>query len=458
MSGLIDTDADFREASQLLHKLWSRTPSDGSYVKKDWKDLEAAILKLARRSSPSVGTPPARLDADGTAKPLTEIVAVYPDDGNVIGFPHQVIEYKARPTKEQTMPATGENPDLGEIPGNRLDDQEKVERLKLRPELADLGVSSLPSVPRPSDATHRCGFCGLEKNEDAPGGGPALPPCTVGAIHAWDYIYIRQRANEAPWCKGCRQQRTESPNGYCANCDLGDPPRPNEALTKEQKRELRERGRGTPPGEHCGARPTNPGIDVVKTECSGFETERWDDKPIPQDKEIKAYHPTRTGRHEVYADAMALVGAKRSKYALVELVNWLLAKNLELDDRYQEVCAKLEDAAPRTDNPPLTLEDAYPTRIEESSGPLDALQIVSRDRDVWKQRAAQAEVSLRNRDANIRDLQAQLTSQAQRTETARPDLLDILERARYAIHVEHHSTAVDLIDEVIKALETGGET
>ncbi len=41
---------------------------------------------------------------------------------------------------------------------------------------------------------------------------------------------------------------------------------------------------------------------------------------------------------------------------------------------------------------PLTIEGAYPTRTGEMRGPLDALQIVQRDRDVWKQRAAQAEV------------------------------------------------------------------
>jgi len=52
----------------------------------------------------------------------------------------------------------------------------------------------------------------------------------------------------------------------------------------------------------------------------------WDDYPLPEDKDIKAAHPLRTGRHDLYAEAMRLVGAKRSKGALVELVNWLLSK------------------------------------------------------------------------------------------------------------------------------------
>lgn len=50
----------------------------------------------------------------------------------------------------------------------------------------------------------------------------------------------------------------------------------------------------------------------------------WEDQPIPEDEAIKAAHPTRSGQHEAYQEAMRLVGAKRSKAALVELVNWLL--------------------------------------------------------------------------------------------------------------------------------------
>jgi len=50
----------------------------------------------------------------------------------------------------------------------------------------------------------------------------------------------------------------------------------------------------------------------------------WEDKPIPEDKEIEDAHPLITGRHDLYAEAMRMVGAKRSKGSLVELVNWLL--------------------------------------------------------------------------------------------------------------------------------------
>lgn len=58
----------------------------------------------------------------------------------------------------------------------------------------------------------------------------------------------------------------------------------------------------------------------------------WDDAPLPEDAAISAAHPTRSGRHDLYAEAMRLVGAKRSKGALVALVNWLLVRNAMLRD------------------------------------------------------------------------------------------------------------------------------
>lgn len=51
-----------------------------------------------------------------------------------------------------------------------------------------------------------------------------------------------------------------------------------------------------------------------------------DDTPIPEDAEIYAAHPLETGRHDLYNEAMRLVGAKHTKGALVELVNWLLLR------------------------------------------------------------------------------------------------------------------------------------
>lgn len=52
----------------------------------------------------------------------------------------------------------------------------------------------------------------------------------------------------------------------------------------------------------------------------------WVDRPLPEDEAIAAAHPLRTGRHDLYKEAMRLVGAKHSKYALVDLINWLLSR------------------------------------------------------------------------------------------------------------------------------------
>ena len=57
------------------------------------------------------------------------------------------------------------------------------------------------------------------------------------------------------------------------------------------------------------------------------ETMWWSseyDKELPEDKEIAKAHPMASGRHDLFKEATRLVGAKHSKYALIELVNWLL--------------------------------------------------------------------------------------------------------------------------------------
>lgn len=54
-----------------------------------------------------------------------------------------------------------------------------------------------------------------------------------------------------------------------------------------------------------------------------------EDSPIPEDEQIRAAHPMQTKQHKLYEEAMRLVGAKKSKFALVSLVNWLLAELAE---------------------------------------------------------------------------------------------------------------------------------
>lgn len=56
---------------------------------------------------------------------------------------------------------------------------------------------------------------------------------------------------------------------------------------------------------------------------------REEDQALPEDEHINAAHPLLTGDYELHADAVRMVGAKRSKNALVDLVNWLLARAVE---------------------------------------------------------------------------------------------------------------------------------
>ncbi len=76
----------------------------------------------------------------------------------------------------------------------------------------------------------------------------------------------------------------------------------------------------------------------------------WEDLPLPEDEAIDAAHPMRRGRHDLYAEAMRLVGAKRSKGALVALVNWLLLERdavLRTGEPWPlvDILRKLADAA-----------------------------------------------------------------------------------------------------------------
>lgn len=68
--------------------------------------------------------------------------------------------------------------------------------------------------------------------------------------------------------------------------------------------------------------------DLADAISAKERAEAWteEDQPLPEDDAIMAQHPINSCNHAQYAEALRLVGAKRSKYALVDLVNWLLAK------------------------------------------------------------------------------------------------------------------------------------
>ena len=91
-------------------------------------------------------------------------------------------------------------------------------------------------------------------------------------------------------------------------------------------------------GLGLGGRPCDCQEDVVARlirerdtalEASLQMKVEWGDAPLPEDPEINAAHPLRSGNHARYQEAMRLVGACHSKGRLVALVNWLLARGEE---------------------------------------------------------------------------------------------------------------------------------
>jgi len=69
--------------------------------------------------------------------------------------------------------------------------------------------------------------------------------------------------------------------------------------------------------------------EIISLRAELAKAKEWtsEDEPIKEDKEIEAVHPVNVEDekvHKVYEEALRMVGAKRSKYALVDLVHWLL--------------------------------------------------------------------------------------------------------------------------------------
>ena len=83
---------------------------------------------------------------------------------------------------------------------------------------------------------------------------------------------------------------------------------------------------------HLDGRPPRKYIPVDGVELKAIVTTAvsdamvWEDAPLPEDDAIHAAFPTRSGKHDIYGEAMRLVSGRRSKGALVALVNWLLIR------------------------------------------------------------------------------------------------------------------------------------
>lgn len=122
----------------------------------------------AQNAPDSVSTPRARLDAEGTAKPLTEIAARFPNDGRCIGFAHQVEEYVLRPTKEDHAPV----PNAGETVGAPMGGDETSQEVREAP-TGDRGTP-LGSGALPGDAVPGVSAKPAEAVDPYPSDGPGL--------------------------------------------------------------------------------------------------------------------------------------------------------------------------------------------------------------------------------------------------------------------------------------------
>ena len=151
--------------------------------------------------------------------------------------------------------------------------------------------------------------------------------------------------NESTHCRnrktGCRlvhEGFCECPCGRCANVHAREILRGITADEMEAaKRQIEE--------ERDALRAR---VAEVERELAGAREWSKDDQPCPEDDAIKAAHPVRRGLFAVYDTAMRLVGKKRSKYALVDLVNWLLVRIDDHEAVEHDLRAKLA-AATRTD-------------------------------------------------------------------------------------------------------------
>lgn len=70
----------------------------------------------------------------------------------------------------------------------------------------------------------------------------------------------------------------------------------------------------------AGALSQRPPSKTLPDTWDGDRRDQWTD-------DIDDAHPMHSGAHEAYAMALEMVGARKSKYALVDLVCWLLQKS-----------------------------------------------------------------------------------------------------------------------------------
>jgi hypothetical protein len=101
-----------------------------------------------------------------------------------------------------------------------------------------------------------------------------------------------------------------------------------------------------------------------------------DDQPLPEDEAISESHPLNSKQFKVFDEAVRLVSAKRSKYALVGLVGWLLSRIDRLEKERLSltsigaVVADVIDATTMNRLQAISLTDAVMGAIEAEMGRL----------------------------------------------------------------------------------------
>jgi hypothetical protein len=103
----------------------------------------------------------------------------------------------------------------------------------------------------------------------------------------------------------------------------------------------------------------------------------WGDRPDEWTDAISVAFPTRSGRHDLFARAMAMVGNRNAKAALVSLVNWLLVRLAEAERRETEARADFVAERDRRREIALRLHgeaDALRTRAEAAEGLLRSIR------------------------------------------------------------------------------------
>ena len=207
------------------------------------------------------------------------------------------------------------------IPGNKEHRSSIVDTVRRR--LVETGIRArVQPVGQPTDrvtSLERAIRNYLDARDDLDGGGPAQIDACCRAYLALQDALEKRTEQASPFC-GARWNKyvciltTGHDGDHHGHMPMQGSMKYSDAMAVEQADIDRSVNAILgPPGE----RTANP-LDEAWNNLS------CDDAPLPEDPDIRAAGPARTGRHDLFTEAFRLVGAKRSKMALVYLVNWLL--------------------------------------------------------------------------------------------------------------------------------------